>query len=120
MSYFYLVTIKNNFFGYTSRQAIHKTYMETLCKGRKMEWSSIISYELDKLSRWHMHTYVRTERPVYLKKFIKKGWTIHFQIVTDENSIPNVINYITKYSQNKYYLEQLDIRSFSTYNFMFS
>lgn len=115
---FYLLTIKNNSFKYTSRKEISEVLRETIQKSKKMGYSSFRCFELDTLDRWHMHTYCTSSKPIYKKKFLKEGWSIHFQPFP-QSDMKKIFTYINKTPQDWDHQNQLDIRSFSKYNYMF-
>lgn len=108
---YYLVTIKRLAFAFTPRKHLYEQYQRVVNKTRG-EWSSYIAYELDGLSRLHLHTIVTFTQAPYLKGIQRKGWTIHFQKFPKEDCA-KVINYLTKVNQNPYYLDQLESESAS-------
>lgn len=106
---YYLVTIKRLAFAFTPRKHLYEQYQRVVNKTRG-EWGSYIAYELDGLSRLHLHTIVSFTQQPYLKGIQRKGWTIHFQKFPKED-YPQVFNYLTKVNQNPYYLDQLESES---------
>lgn len=109
---YYLVTIKRNAMDFTSMDDLKQMYhsVKDSMKNVSAEWSSFVGYELDSRRRLHLHTYISTKRKLYFPKYGRAGWTIHFKEVP-EDAVADVIRYISKCNQNKYYLENLEVVS---------
>lgn len=114
----YLVTIKNNTKKFTSIDQLNKIYQYHKRKGG-LSWSSTKCIELDSLRRLHLHTIVTTPKVPYFKKYMIKGWHVHFKEFPTKD-FNNVINYIRKNNKNKYEEQQDETKSFFHYHYGFS
>lgn len=105
---YFLVTIKRNAVEFTPRKWLSAQLQRVVTK-TKGEWG-FIAFELDGLSRLHLHTVVKLDNRPYLKGLSRKGWHIHFAEFPKED-IVRVLSYLHKVNQNPYYLDQLESES---------
>lgn len=108
----YLVTIKCHAKVYVSQDELDRVLAETKNKVNasrlKADWSSIVGYEEDSLGRMHLHTFLVTEKAIFMKKYQKPGWSIHFQdrkagkYMTGKRAL----RYITKLDQSSNAVKQ--------------
>lgn len=117
--YCYLVTIKCVRYAYTPRSEIEDLY--NIVRQRlppRTDVSDVKAWELDKLNRWHYHFIVFCEKEPFFRLFRRKYFTVHFQRFPFED-YHKVRNYLTKIDQNSFYLDQLDVESYSSFHNMF-
>ena len=108
----YLVTIKRNALEFTRKCWLDAQYTNLVKRIRgEVEWSDQVSYELDSLNRLHLHTIVTSKSPIFYKKYVRKGWHIHFQPF-ERKDMSRVYEYIMKHNQDKHRIEQLEDESF--------
>lgn len=91
---YYILTIKKTKLDekYTSKEDLddHLKYVKMaseICRN--------VVYELDSHMQLHLHAIVGFKRKPYFKKFMKKGWHIHFKEFP-YSDYPNVVNYLNK------------------------
>lgn len=121
MVYNYIVTIKCCANAYTPRCAIKQVYDNLVkkLKGKAVEWSSTVSYELDhQHQRWHLHTIMQCGAKPFFAKYQRKGWMVDFTLFP-ENDLKKVVAYLHKDDQNEYELDQQDWLSRAHHNYMF-
>lgn len=100
----YLVTIKCHAKCHIPKEYLDDVLKETVKKLTRVgaEWSSIVGYEEDSIGRMHLHTICKTQKPVFLKKLQKPGWSIHFQTRKDGKVLgpKGCLKYVTKLKQS--------------------
>ncbi len=109
-TFYYLCTIKRNAIEYTKKDWLDYQYIRLQKCLKNTEWSDNVSYELDSLNRLHLHTIVSSLKEIYYKKYIRKGWHIHFAKFPKDD-YPKVIQYINKTHQHKALIEQRELES---------
>ena len=103
--YTYLVTIKCHAKFAISKYDLDQVLQETIKKVNasklKADWSSIVGYEEDSIGRMHVHTFLVTEKQLFMSKYQKPGWSIHFQARKDGHVMTSqrALTYITKQDQ---------------------
>jgi len=103
----YLVTIKCHARVHVDKETLDNVLKETVKKVNasrlKSEWSCIVGYEEDSKGRMHLHTHLVTEKAIFMKKYQKPGWSIHFADRKDGKYMTGdrAIRYITKLDQSR-------------------
>jgi len=108
----YLVTVKCHAKVHVPKLDLDEVLALTIKKVNasklKADWSSIIGYEEDSIGRMHIHTFLVTEKELYMKKYQRPGWSIHFSDRKDGKVMTSAIalKYITKLDQSPNAVEQ--------------
>ncbi len=110
---YYLITLKRNAVEFTAKRTLEDKYKDLFSDN-----SLCSSCELDSRYRLHLHGLVIFVGTPYYKRYQRAGWHVHFKYVLTEDDLPHVINYIYK-NNNKSYQNEMEIISYSKYNYMF-
>jgi len=103
--YSYLLTIKCHARVHVPKDTLDAVLKEVIRKVNashlKSEWSSLVGYEEDSKGRMHIHTHLVTQKPLFMKKYQKPGWSIHFSDRKDGKQMDGTlaIKYIMKLDQ---------------------
>lgn len=124
--YTYLVTIKCHAKVAVPKDTLDSILAETVKKVNasrlKSDWSCIVGYEEDSIGRMHLHTFLITQKPIFMKKYQKPGWSIHFQSRKNDKYITSksAIEYITKLDQSPNAVAQRFDANYYRFNNRFS
>ena len=113
----FLVTIKCNSQRFASRDELMNVYENTVKKAVGSEWISRVAFELDRQCRLHLHTIAYFKKKPWFKKFMVKGYTVHFKQI--QKDVEKVYQYINKNSHNLYTDQEMEWYSKASFHNLF-
>lgn len=115
----YLVTIAPRVEKYHTKESLDAEWVKIRKKIRGAEWSDVVSYEIDKRNRLHMHTMMCRKKAVQNPfQYATKEHSIHITLI-DDGGYETVRNYILKNAYNEYEQEQILIMNYYQHNYGF-